>query len=254
MILEEIVKKKRNRLDKVNINKYVDNKKQIYNDNLFKKTLLNNDFTIIGEYKKASPSKGMLIEDFKIRSILESYEKLPIGAYSVLTEEDYFLGNNEYLKYISSNSERPTLRKDFVIDKYQIYEAKELGASSILLIVALLKDSLREYYDLAMDIGLAPLVEVHTKEELNIALKANVEIIGINNRNLKNFQVNLNTTKELLKYIPSNKIVISESGIKTIEDIKYLKNLGVKGILIGEGLIKNMSNKDFIKELKDLIL
>ena len=252
MILDEIVEKKEVRLkelEKLDLSKL---SKKDYKDNLFINTFRNNDFTIIGEFKKASPSKGIIMENFKVENILEHYEKLPIGAYSVLTEEDYFLGKNEYLQYVCKTSKRPVLRKDFIIDKYQIYEAKFLGASAVLLIVSILGDKLNEFYQLSKELGLAALVEVHNKEELDLALDIDAEIIGINNRDLKTFKVDLNTTKELLKYIPKNKIVISESGIKTVNHIEYMKSLGVNGVLIGETLIRNLDNEKFIEELKSL--
>ena len=242
MILDEIVAKKEIRLKAIDKVKFKKLPKAEYSKNLFINTFINNDFTVIGEFKKASPSKGIILENFQIDKILEEYEKLPIGAYSVLTED------------ISSNTNKPLLRKDFIIEKYQINEAAYLGASAVLLIVAVLGDKLKDFYETAMNLGLAALVEVHNKNELEMALEIDADIIGINNRNLKDFTVDLATTRNLLQFIPKNKIIISESGLKTIEDIEYMKALGVNGVLIGETLIKNLNNEEFKEGLNNLLL
>ncbi len=253
MILDEIVEKKRERFKEKVKNKFDFTNNETYEENKFRKEVYGGSFTIIGEFKKASPSKGIIAPDFDVKEVLKVYEGLPIGAYSVLTEEDFFKGSDEYLQYVASNTLRPALRKDFIIDKYQIYEAKDLGASAVLLIVAVLKDKLKDFYDLCMELGIAPLVEVHNKEELDIALNAGVDIIGINNRDLKTFKVDLNTTKELIRYIPDHIKVISESGIQSVDDIKMLKELGVSGVLIGETLMRNLNNEEMLSELKDFL-
>lgn len=214
------------------------------NKELFKKALLKEDLTIIGEFKKASPSKGEIVKEFNLEKINEFYKRENIDAYSILTEEEFFKGKDEYISLIKGISDKPILRKDFIIDKYQIYESKFLGADCILLIVALLKDKLKEFYELGKELGLDILVEVHSKEELDLALKINPEIIGINNRNLKNFKVDLENTKELIKYIPKGILTISESGINSFEDIDYIKSLGVDGVLVGEFFMRR-----FIKEI-----
>lgn len=253
MILDDIVVKKKERLKERLENKFDFKDSKPYEENAFRKEVFSDRFTIIGEFKKASPSKGIIAPDFDVKEVLKVYEGLPIGAYSVLTEEDFFKGSDEYLKYVASNSRRPALRKDFIIDKYQIYEANHLGASAVLLIVAVLKENLKEFYDLCIELGIAPLVEVHNKEELDIALEVGVDIIGINNRDLKTFNVDLNTTKDLIKYIPSHIKVISESGIQSVDDIKMLKSLGVSGVLIGETLMRNLKNEEMLNELKDFL-
>lgn len=214
------------------------------NKGIFKKALLKEDLTIIGEFKKASPSKGEIVKDFNLEKINEFYKRENIDAYSILTEEEFFKGKDEYISLIKGISDKPILRKDFIVDKYQIYESKFLGADCILLIVALLKDKLKEFYELGKELGLDILVEVHSKEELDLALKINPEIIGINNRNLKNFKVDLENTKELIKYIPKGILTISESGINSFEDIEYIKSLGVDGVLVGEFFMRK-----FIKEI-----
>lgn len=220
--------------------------------NNFKKVLVKDGLSIIGEYKRASPSKGVIVNEFNIENILAYYKKLNIDAYSVLTEEDYFKGSDEYLKKIKYLSNKPILRKDFILNKYQVYESKALGASGILLIVAVLKGELKEFYDTCKDINLYPLVEVHNREELDLALDVGAEIIGINNRDLKTFNTCLNTTKDLIKYIPKDKIVVSESGIYNLEDLKKVNELGVNAVLIGEMFMRNINNENFIKSINEI--
>src|SRR5471030_2612575 len=148
-------------------------------------------------------------------------------------------------------SHTPILRKDFIIDFYQIYEAKTLGANGILLIASVLGETLGDFYKEAKKFNLEPLVEIHNEEELNLALKYNCEIIGINNRDLKTFNVSLDTTKELIKKIPDDKVIIAESGIMSIEDLKMIQELGVNGVLIGELFMRNIDNTDFKSKYKD---
>ena len=144
----------------------------------------------------------------------------------------------------------PILRKDFILDPYQIYETKVLGASGILLIVNVLKEKLKVFYDESKKIGLEPLVEIHDRRELELALECGCEIIGVNNRNLKTFETTLKTTEELIKYIPKNRIVISESGIRGCDDLRIIKDMGVDGVLVGEMFMRNLNNDSFIKEYK----
>lgn len=212
--------------------------------------LKSNDLTLIAEVKKSSPSQGIINENINPVEIALKYQACGAGAISVLTEEEFFMGNNEYLSDIRAKVDIPILRKDFIIDPYQIYHSRYLGASVILLIVAILdNDRLKEYLMIADSLGLDAIVEVHTEEELFRAIDIGVRIIGINNRNLNTFEVDLKTTKRLMKLIPEDRLVISESGIKTAEDISYLKNLGIKGILIGETL---MRSKDICIAIKEL--
>ena len=221
--------------------------------NLFKEALIKDGLSVIGEFKKASPSKGIIAEDFNIIDILSYYTFMGVRAFSILTEEDYFKGSDEYLKKIRKSSITPILRKDFIIDFYQIYESKLLGANGILLIAAILKEKLFEFYKEAKNYNLQPLVEVHNKEELDLALECYCDVIGINNRNLKTFDVSIDTTEELIKYIPKDKIIISESGIMSIEDLIHVKNLGVNGVLIGEFFMRNIDNSEFKCEVKKII-
>lgn len=267
MILDEIIEKKKMRVDKrkseipivelkihaLNLLKAENERAKGNYKNLFKEALLKDGISVIGEFKKASPSKGIISEDFDIMEILLCYNNLGVRAFSVLTEEDYFKGSDEYLKRIKKSSITPILRKDFIIDFYQIYEAKVLGADGILLIASVLKDQLGDFYNEAKKFNLQPLVEVHNKEELDLALKYDCDVIGINNRDLKTFNVSLDVTKELKKYIPHDKILVSESGIMSIEDLKTIKDYGVNGVLIGEFFMRNIDNAEFKNEVKKII-
>lgn len=207
--------------------------------------------SVIGEFKKASPSKGVIVEDFNIEKILKLYKELDIDAYSILTEESFFLGKDEYLKKVRSLSNKPLLRKDFIIDFYQIYEAKVLGATSVLLIAAVLGDKLGEFYNECKKYNIEPLIETHNREELELALATGGKIIGINNRDLTTFKTTLDTTKELIKYVPKDRIIVSESGMKNIEDLKRVYSYGADAVLVGEMFMRNMDNEEFIKEFKN---
>lgn len=253
MILDKICKQKYERVEYrkkiISIEKlYEKSNKLISVENNFKKVLEGDKFSVIGEYKKASPSKGVIVEDFNIEKIAKIYSEFNIDAYSVLTEEDFFKGSDEYLKKVKALSDRPILRKDFIIDFYQIYEAKILGASGILLIAAVLGKELKNFYDECRKINLYPLVEVHNREELELALGCDSEIIGINNRDLKTFNTTLKTTEELIKYVPKEKIVISESGMKDINDLRIVKEIGANGALVGEMFMRNIGNEKFKEE------
>ncbi|MGK0466118.1 indole-3-glycerol phosphate synthase TrpC [Clostridium sp.] len=205
----------------------------------FESVLKTNGLSIIGEVKKASPSKGIIDKNFEpVRTAL-NYEKYGVDAISVLTEKKYFLGNNGYIKLVKENSTRPILRKDFIVDKYQIYQSIELSADAVLLIAAILKDKLKAYYELATSLGLHCLVEVHDRAEVELSLECGCNIIGINNRDLNDFHVDIHTTEKLMKYIPKDKIVVSESGISSISDLMYLRSIGADAVLIGESFMRN---------------
>lgn len=207
----------------------------------------------IAEIKKSSPSKGTIVEDFPYLEIAKEYQTANIGAISVLTEPDYFHGNIQYLTDIANTVDTPLLRKDFTIDPYMLYQAKIAGASLVLLIVGILSDEqLKSYLKLANNLGLAALVEVHNEEELNRALLANAKIIGVNNRNLKDFTVDLNNSLKLRPLVPDNIPFITESGIKTTDDIKRLKNANVNGVLIGETFMRADDRIKTIKEFKSV--
>ena len=216
----------------------------------FKEALSGEGINIIAEVKKASPSKGVIREDFDPVKIAKAYERGGARAISVLTDEKFFQGSPFYLRQVAESVNLPVLRKDFIIDEFQIYGAKALGASSYLLIVAILSDSqLKEFIALGRELGMEPLVETHTEEEVERALKAGAEIIGVNNRDLKTFTVSLSTTLNLLPLIKSEgKLAVSESGIKGREDILRLREAGVDAFLVGETLMRSSNPEQLLKE------
>jgi len=217
----------------------------------FERALRKEGISFICEVKKASPSKGIIAENFPWLQIAKEYEEAGASAISVLTEPEFFKGENEYLQGIAKEVKIPVLRKDFVIDEFQIYEAKFLGASAVLLICAILdNDKLKHCIELANSIGLSALVEAHSETEVENALNAGAKIIGINNRNLKTFKVDLQTTKNLCKLIPDGIIKVSESGIKTREDMRFLEDCRVDAVLIGESFMLAQNKKQFFDELK----
>jgi len=219
--------------------------------NILKKNKQEKKISLIAEIKKASPSKGVIKEDFNHIEIARIYEESGASAISVLTDEKFFQGSIKYLKDIKQISQIPVLRKDFIIDEYQIYQTKEMGADIILLIAAALdKKQLKDFYDMSKELGLDALLEVHDEKELDYALEINADIIGINNRNLKTFEISINHTVDLIKDIKlDNKYIISESGIENSENVKFLKTYGVDGILVGESLIKSIDIGKFLKNL-----
>lgn len=225
----------------------------VNNDFPFKKALSGNDISFICEVKKASPSKGIIAADFPYLQIAKDYEKAGASAISVLTEPKYFMGNDNYLKEIASKVNIPVLRKDFTVDSYQIYEAKILGASAILLICAILSDEqLKDYINIAHSLGLSALVEAHDETEVKRAIYAGAGIIGVNNRNLKDFTVDINNSIRLRELVPKNIIFVSESGIKTSQDIKNLKNNKTNAVLIGETFMRNPDKTKALNYLKGL--
>ncbi|MDF2567915.1 MAG: Indole-3-glycerol phosphate synthase [Oscillospiraceae bacterium] len=217
----------------------------------FKSAVSGERLAVISEVKKASPSKGIIKEDFHPVMIAKEYEQSGADAISVLTEEFYFKGSSDYLKQIREQVNIPLIRKDFIVDEYQIYEARAMGADAILLIVAILDlDTIIQFYKLAKSLGLDCLTEVHDEQELAVAIKANVDIIGINNRNLKTFEVDLETTKRLSRLIPDGGIIVSESGIATNKDMKDAKSFGANAVLIGETLMRSGSVPDSLASLR----
>lgn len=255
MILDKIVEQKKINLEifKQNndLKKIKQEAKSMGKRPSFKDALGKKGLSIIGELKKASPSKGVIIEDFKPLEILKEYEKV-VDAVSVLTEEKFFLGKPEYLLEASNNSNLPLLRKDFIIDEIQIYEAKILGASAILLICAILSlEELKNFLEIAKSLDLDVLVESHNKEEVLMSLEAGAEIIGINNRNLKEFSLDINTSIELLEFIPDNKIVVSESGFNTIDDIKKISGHPINAILVGESFMRTANIQEQARKFRE---
>lgn len=216
-----------------------------------KEVLLQPGISIIGEIKKASPSKGILNEHLNPIQVAYLYEKYGVRAISVLTEPDYFLGDYDVLYKVSQVSKLPILNKDFIFDPWQVYKAKAIGADAILLIATMLeKEILKELYTLAYDLGMDVLLEVHDEEDLKKALAIDANIIGINNRSLHSFHVDIETTLRLSKYIPKDKLVVSESGIRNEEDLMLLGSKKVDGVLIGESFV---TAKDMEATIKDFV-
>ncbi len=207
----------------------------------FEAALSGSDMAVISEVKKASPSKGVIKEDFDPVETAKFYEASNFDAISVLTERKYFLGDDKYIKMVRDVTTKPVLRKDFIVDEYQIYQSKVIGADAILLIARILKGKLKGYYDLAKSLGLHVLVEVHGEDEVAEALESGAKIIGVNNRNLETFDVDLKQTEKIVKLLPPGKIVVAESGIRNREDVEYLKSIGASAILVGETLMRGNS-------------
>ena len=221
--------------------------------NIFKKALAKEELSFICECKKASPSKGVIAEEFPYLEIAKDYDAAGADAVSVLTDPKWFLGSDEYLKEISENVSIPCLRKDFVVDPYMIYEAKLLGASAVLLIVAILSEKeLAEYLEICSEIGLDALVEAHDEAEIRTALSVSASIIGVNNRNLKDFSVDKENSLKLRKIIPNDVIFVSESGIETAEDIRYVREMGADAVLVGETMMRAADKKAKLNELKGI--
>lgn len=207
---------------------------------------------IIAEIKKGSPSKGIIVEDFTPAQLAQMYQEGGASALSVLTESKFFYGNYKYIKIASDKTGLPVLCKDFMLEPYQIYHAKYINADAILLIVKLLpKEMLAEMIQVSNDLGLDALVEVHDEKELQTALKAEAKIIGVNNRNLTTFETNLQTSVNLAKLIPNDKIKVAESGIFSFDDIQLLQNVGYNNFLIGEALVKDKNRIELLKRLRN---
>ena len=220
----------------------------------FYQALAKKGLSIIGEVKKASPSKGIIAEDFPYLQIAKDYEAAGIDAISCLTEPKYFLGKDQYLQEIAQAVSVPVLRKDFLIDPYQIYQAKLLGAKAILLIVSLLGErELKEFLGIAGKLGLDALVECHDEEEIRCALSVGAKIIGVNNRNLKSFSVNMENSLSLRNLVPKGQLFVAESGMSKPEELRRLEEAGVDGVLIGESLMRAESKKEKLQELRSLL-
>jgi len=220
----------------------------------FYQALAKEGLSIIGEVKKASPSKGIIAENFPYLQIAKDYEAAGIDAISCLTEPKYFLGKDQYLQEIAQAVSVPVIRKDFLIDPYQIYQAKLLGAKAILLIVSLLGErELKEFLGIAEKLGLDALVECHDEEEIRCALSVGAKIIGVNNRNLKTFSVNLENSLSLRNLVPKGQLFVAESGMSKPEELRLLEEAGVDAVLIGESLMRAESKKEKLQELRSLL-
>lgn len=219
----------------------------------FEKALSGGDISFICEIKKASPSKGIIAEDFPYLQIAKDYEAAGAAAISCLTEPFRFKGSDAYLREITRNVKIPVLRKDFTISEYMIYEAKILGASAVLLICSILSEQqLGEYLALSRSLGLSALVEAHDEAEVKTAVGIGAKIIGINNRDLKTFSVNTGNSAHLRNLVPPDRIFVSESGIRTAADVDGLRKIGANAVLIGETLMRAPDKKAKLDELRGL--
>ena len=256
MILEEIAASTRTRVEAQKLKASPEDIKQraLKLDRgsfAFEAGLRKDGLSFICEVKKASPSKGIIAEDFPYIDIAKAYESAGANAISVLTEPDYFLGSTDYLRDIRANVRLPLLRKDFIIDDYQLYESKLIGADAVLLICALLdKETICRYLAVCDALGLSALVEAHDAKEAETAVAAGARIIGVNNRDLKTFKVDITNAVRLRPLVPENTLFVAESGIKTPEDIDTLKNAGVDAVLIGETLMKTPDKKAALDTLR----
>ncbi len=215
----------------------------------FARAVKKEGMSFICEVKKASPSRGVIAPDFPYLSIAEEYEAAGADAISVLTEPKWFLGSDAYLREITSRVSTPCLRKDFTVDPYMIFETKTLGASAILLICAILSQrELSDYLGIAESLGLSAIVEAHDEKEITMALSAGAGIIGVNNRNLKDFSVDTENSKRLRSLVPPEAVFISESGVRSKEDIEGLREMGVDAVLVGESLMRAGDKKGLLTE------
>jgi len=217
----------------------------------FEKALKKDGISFICECKKASPSKGIIAENFPYLEIAKEYEKAGADCISVLTEPSRFLGSDEYLREIAENVSIPCIRKDFTVDDYMIYEAKVLGAKAVLLICSILTEQqIKDYIAVCDELGISALVEAHDDTEIAMALRAGARIVGVNNRNLKDFSVDTGNSRKLRQLVPDNVVFVSESGIKDADDIAKLRETGVDAVLIGETLMRAEVKKAKLSELK----
>lgn len=220
-------------------------------DFIFEKSLKKEGMSFICEVKKASPSKGLIAEDFPYVEIAKAYEAAGADCISVLTEPKYFLGCDRYLQEIREAVNLPILRKDFTVDVYQIYQAKVIGANAVLLICSLLEEEfIRESIEICDELGLSALVETHDEDEMKMAIRAGARIIGVNNRNLKDFSVDISNSTKLRGLAPEGTIFVAESGIRTREDVKAFEDENVDAVLIGETLMRAKDKNAVLQELK----
>ena len=207
-------------------------------------------FALIAEIKKASPSRGVLLENFDHRALAEEFQAGGASALSVLTDRKYFRGEPSYVADVKAVTGLPVLRKDFIVDEYQVYESRAIGADAILLIVRALEvEQLRRFYELAESLGLGILVETHDEMEIEIANSIGASVVGINNRDLENFEVRLETSLSLFRHIDKQAIAVSESGISSLADTKILKRTGFRGALVGEGIMTRPDRRAAVKAL-----
>ena len=257
MILDKIIDSRKKEVHKLKAKTSIEDfVKQIEKSSFyqadFKAALMGPSLNIIAEAKKASPSKGLICPEFDYIQIAKDYEEGGAAAISVLTEPSFFLGEDKYLTEIKAEVKLPLLRKDFIVEEWQIYEAKAIGADAILLIAAVLSQKeIETFLKRAHSLGLDCLVETHDEEEVKTVIQAGAEIIGVNNRNLNTFEVSLEVSERLKRLVPKDKIFVAESGIHTEEDIRRLKALGVNAVLIGESIVKSDDRLRKLRELKE---
>ncbi len=257
MILDQIVADKKIRLNEHKIRTSFEEIRRQAEEvkregRTFYEALKKDRISIIGEFKQASPSLGKIDSKIDLTKRMEEYSA-SVDAVSCLTEEDHFLGNIDYLKKIRNMTTLPILRKDFMIDEYQFYEAKAIKADAILLIAAILDDAqLKDFYQLSKELGLDALVEVHDEKEMERVLAVDADIIGVNNRDLRDFTIRLDTTKRLSVMVPKEKVFVAESGIITDEDVRFLKECRVDAFLIGRAFMESENPKELARRWKEL--
>lgn len=210
-----------------------------------------NDVSVIGEYKPASPSRGQL-SNFKVKEVVETYQRGGVTAVSVLTEENFFKSSLENLKVAGKLTSMPLLRKDFIMDEYQIYEARSAGASSLLMMVSVYPD-LGGGIGLCRDLGMEPLVECANREELKLAIKSGARIIGINNRSFQDFSIDFNRTLKMADYVPDDLLLVSESGVNGYRDLKFLADFGADAVLVGSSIMASSSIENLYSSVKSLV-
>ena len=233
----EIIREKASRMEK--------------GDGSFERALRRPGLSFICECKKASPSRGVIADSFPYLQIAREYQEAGADAVSVLTEPKWFLGSDRYLREIAETVSLPCLRKDFTVDEYMIYEAKLLGASAVLLICSILSSrQLREYLQICETLGLSALVETHDEGEIDMALEAGARIIGVNNRNLRNFSVDMENSRRLREQIPAEVLFVSESGVKTAADAAALREIGADAVLVGEAMMRATDKRGMLAELR----
>ena len=233
----EIIREKASRMEK--------------GDGSFERALRRPGLSFICECKKASPSRGVIAENFPYLQIAREYQEAGADAVSVLTEPKWFLGSDRYLREIAETVSLPCLRKDFTVDEYMIYEAKLLGASAVLLICSILSSrQLREYLQICETLGLSALVETHDEGEVDMALEAGARIIGVNNRNLRDFSVDTENSRRLREQIPAEVLFVSESGVKTAADAAALREIGANAVLVGEAMMRATDKRGMLAELR----
>ena len=220
----------------------------------FEEALRGSELAFICECKKASPSKGLIAPDFPYLEIARDYERAGAECISVLTEPKWFLGDDNYLRQIAETVSVPCIRKDFTVDEYMIYGARALGASAVLLICAILDDGqLKAYLKLSDELGLTALVEAHDENEVEAALKAGARVVGVNNRNLKDFSVDTDNSRRLRELIPREVLYVSESGVRTADDIREIRSIGADAVLVGEALMRAEDKTEKLRELRGIL-